>query len=307
MNRLLVVALCLGFITASRVKADTTGVFTYQNGSFTTIPNSTFDTPLGIDSSGGLLLAIDGNIGNPVLFNAGTFTSISVPGATTEAYAMSQNGTIFGSYIAGFSRFFFTDLNGSFSNFDLPGLPRTTGNALINDKGRVLATNFSGNLDFIYDIQTAGIMPISFPGATATSLIAINNNGQVLGVAFGGAAGVVYFIYSGGSFTPLAFPAGCTPDSINDSDEIVGNCFKDGIFQGFLDKSGILTYIVYDGNSNLNDTLVSDINDSGEIVGTFSNVPESSTLSQLGIGLLFVAGLALHLKRPAIADSQTGR
>jgi len=34
-------------------------------------------------------------------------------------------------------------------------------------------------------------------------------------------------------------------------------------------------------------------------VGTFTDVPESSTLSQLGIGLLFVAGLALKRKQLA--------
>src|SRR6476620_5307015 len=189
MNRLLLGILCRGFISASRVKAD--GVFTYQNGSFATIPDSKFDTPLGIDSAGELLLATDGsNIGEPVLFSAGTFTSISVPGATTFAYSMSQNGTIFGSYVTN-TRIYFTDLNGSFSNFDLPGSPRTTVNALINDKGQIILSNSSCcNLpDFIYDIKTASITPISFPGATATSLIAINNNGQVLGVASGGAAG----------------------------------------------------------------------------------------------------------------------
>lgn len=109
----------------------------------------------------------------------------------------------------------------------------------------------------------------------------------------------MYFIYSAGAFTPLALPAGCTPDAINDSDEIVGNCLKGSVFQGFLDKSGILRYIVYNGNSNLNNTFISDINDSGEIVGSFTDVPESSTLSQLGIGLLFVAGLTLNLKRLA--------
>lgn len=299
MNRLFFVVLCLGFMCASRVKADTTGVFTYQNGSFATIPNSAFDTPLGIDSQGALLLATDGNIGNPVLFSADIFTSISVPGATTEAYSMSQNGTILGSYVTG-TRIYFTDLNGSFSNIDLPGFPRTTGNALINDKGQIIVSNFSCcNLpDFIFDIQTAGITPISFPGAI-TSLIAINNNGQVLGLASGGAVGVAYFIYSAGAFTPLALPAGCTPVGINDSDEIVGNCLKDGVFQGFLYKSGFLKYIVYDGNSNFNNTLISDISDSGEIVGTFTDVPESSTLSQLGIGFLFVAGLTLKLKRLA--------
>jgi len=235
MNRLLLVILCLSFISVSGAKADTTGVFTYQNGSFATIPNSTLDTPLGIDSAGELLLATNGNIGDPVLFSAGTFTSISVPGATTEAYSMSQNGTIFGSYVTN-TRVDFTDFGGSFSIIDLPGLPRTTGNALINDQGQIILSNASCcNLpDFIYDIKAASMTPLSFPRATTTSLIAINNNGQVLGVASGGAVGVVYFIYSGGTFSPLSLPAGCSPDGINDSGEIVGNCFNGGSFRGFL-------------------------------------------------------------------------
>jgi len=301
MNGRLLMVLYLSLICVSQVNADTTGVFTFQNGSFATIPNSTFDTPLGIDNAGELLLATNGNIFDPVLFSAGNFTSISVPGATTAAYSMSQNGTILGSYTAN-TLTYFTYLNGSINNIDLAGFPRTTGNALINDKGLVILSSFSccNQPDFIYDINTAGVTPISFPGATATSLIAINNNGQVLGVASGGAAGDLYFIYSAGAFTPLAFPAGCTPVSISDNDEVIGNCFKGGVFEGFLYKSGIFTYLVYNGNANSNNTLVSDINDSGEIVGTFSDVPESSTLSHLVMGLLFFAAMTLHLKRLAI-------
>jgi uncharacterized membrane protein len=292
------IVLWIGLICASQAKADSTGVFTYQAGSFTTIPGSALDTPLGIDSAGDLLLATVGNIGGPVLLSGGTLTIISVPAATTEAYSLSQNGTVFGSFITG-TRTFFTDLSGSFSDFAPPGSPRTTGNALINDKGQIILSNFSCcNLpDFIYDVHTASVTPVNYPGATVTSLIAINNNGQVLGEASGGASGLVYFIYDAGTFTTLSLPAGCTPDGINDSDAIVGNCLKDGIFKGFLDQSGVITYIVYDGNSNVNDTLISDINNSGEIVGTFSNVPEASTVSQLSIGLLFLAVLTLRTKR----------
>lgn len=282
--------LCLGLIIASQVRADNAGVFTYQNGSFTTISNSAFDTPLGIDNAGDLLLATDGNIGGPVLFSGGNLTPISLSGATTEAFSMSQNGTIFGSYITD-TRHYFTDLNGSITTFDLPGLPRTTGNALNNDEGQIIASNFNccNQPDFIYNVNTASASAVSFPGATDTSLIAINNKGQALGVASGGSSGLIYFVYSAGIFSALTLPTGCSPDGINSSDAIVGNCFSGNVLRGFIDKSGTLTYISYNGNSNVNSTLISDINDSGEIVGTFQNVPETSTLSHLGIGLLLVA------------------
>ena len=109
----------------------------------------------------------------------------------------------------------------------------------------------------------------------------------------------MYFIYDAGAFTPLALPAGCSPDGINDSEEIVGNCLSGGVFQGFLYKSGIITYITYENANPLNHTIIRDINDSGEIVGIFLDVPEASTLLQLGIGLLFLAGMTLRLKRLA--------
>lgn len=304
MNRQLLFLLSLSLMSTAVAKADSAGVFTYQGGSFATIPNSALDTPLGISSSGAILLASNGNIGDPVLLDGGTVTSISVPGATTEAYSMSPNGTILGSYITN-TRVYFTDLGGSFSTVNLPGSPRTTGNALINDNGQVILSNFSCcNLpDFIYNINTSSMTPVSFPGAAATSLIAINNKGQVLGVASGGAVGIVYFLYSGGSFTTLVFPSGCSPVGINDNDEIVGNCIKNGSFQGFLLSPGVFTYINYDGNSSFNNTLISDINDSGEIVGTFADVPEPITVSQLYIGLVVLAGLYLHRKRSSSSRS----
>jgi hypothetical protein len=61
------------------------------------------------------------------------------------------------------------------------------------------------------------------------------------------------------------------------------------MIQGFLDQSGSFTYLNYNGNSSLNDTIVSDINESGEIVGLFFNVPESGTFTSLAAGLLFLA------------------
>lgn len=291
------VGLGLSLIIGWQVRADSLGVFTYQDGSFTTIANSSSYTPLGIDAAGDLLLATDGNIGSPVLLSGGNFITVSVPGsALTEGLAISQNGTILGAYVTS-TRAYFVDLNGSITPIGLSGLTRTTGNALINDQGQILSSNSAccNQPDFIYNYHTGSVTPVNFPGATDTSLIAINNNGQVLGSA-ATSSGFVYFIDTAGTFSALNLPAGCSPDGINDSQEIVGNCFTEGLFRGFLDKSGVFTYITYNGNSNLNDTFISDINDSGEIVGTFQNVSESSTLSLVAAGFLFLA-VILQWKR----------
>ena len=293
-------------VVIPQVKADNVGIFTYQSGTFTTINNTELDTPIGIDGAGDLLLATDGNIGGPVLLSGGTFMPISVPGAPVGAfiagYALSQDGTIFGSYTWN-TRNFFTDLDGTFTIISLPGSPRTTGNALINDEGQIIASSFycCNQPDFVYDISTGVATPISFPGATDTSLIAINNNGQLLGVGSGGSAGTVYFVDTAGTFVPLTLPAGCAPDGINDSDEIVGNCFNGGVLQGFLDNSGTFTSIDYNGNSNVNDTLISDINDSGEIVGTYSDVPEPDTWALLLCGILALNLLTgvKHFRKPS--------
>lgn len=155
----------------------------------------------------------------------------------------------------------------------------------INDNGQIIGTSFFGSPDFVYDLSSDTVTPINYPGATHTSLISINDNGDILG-GYNSSGPTNYFIYDAGLFTPLSFPAGCTADGINDTGQIIGNCFNSGVSEGVVDNAGTITYINYNGNSDQNDTLITGINDSGEIVGMYYDVPEPSALLQLATELV---------------------
>ena len=228
------------------------------------------------------------------LFSAGTLVPISVGGGTTLALSISGDGTILGRYIY-YTSTYFTDLNGSINW--LTNTPGFLGG--INDESQIIGTSYDGQSEFVYDLSTGTVTTISFPGApssfpgySGTNLISINDEGAVLGTA-----GNVAFVYNGGTFTTLTLPAGCRPTDMNDNEQIVGNCTtiagNTAVSQGFLDNSGTLTYLDYNGNSNKNGTLVEGINDSGEILGTFSDIPEPSALVQLATGLACLMGLWL--------------
>jgi hypothetical protein len=92
---------------------------------------------------------------------------------------------------------------------------------------------------------------------------------------------------------------------MNSSDQIIGNCFHNGgaagfQFDGFLLSGGVFTPIDFT-NSDVNNTLLSRINDSGEIVGSYSDVPEPGTLTLLATGFLALLGT---FKRKLSAASQ---
>jgi hypothetical protein len=285
--------LCLILGTSSHVKADSSGVFTYQNGSFITINNSASDTPIGIDNAGELLLAIGGYPGPISLLNGSTLVPISLGPGFTGGYGISGNGTILGSYTLG-SRTYFTDLGGSITyvSSTASNLAFFTG---INDQGQLIGDSVMfGQSPIEYNLNTSTATTISFPGAITilpginipydtTHLISINNEGEILGEA----SGNIYFIYDAGTFTTLALPAGYHPVDMNDNGQIVGNYINgQGIIEGFLDSSGTLSYINFNGNSDVNDTIIEGINDSGEIVGLYSDVPEPATILFLGLSLI---------------------
>lgn len=99
---------CLGSLTGRRLRADdVSGVFTYQSGTFAVISSAALDKPLGIDSSGDLLLATQGNIGGPVLLTAGAVVPTSLPTGTLDAYTISENGTVFADHSVNGDRTYF--------------------------------------------------------------------------------------------------------------------------------------------------------------------------------------------------------
>lgn len=83
---------------------------------------------------------------------------------------------------------------------------------------------------------------------------------------------------------------------MNDIGTVAGSCFGAGSGAGFIDKNGLISYVNYTapGNGDVFYTQLSGINDVGEVVGSFSDVPEPSSLVSLLVGIAALALTALQ-------------
>lgn len=132
---------------------------------------------------------------------------------------------------------------------------------------------------------------VQYPGADYTSFRGISNSGQLVGYSYVGPTRQP-FTYSAGLFTPLNLPEGYIPSRINADDQIVGfyNNFRDG----FLYSEGVLSTIDYPGASS---TEAEGINDSGQIVGTYSELHS-------GGGFLYSGGEFSSIQYPGAISTE---
>jgi PEP-CTERM motif len=263
-------------------KADSFGNFTFQNGRFSSIDNvPSTDTPVGIDNAGDVLMAENNGT---VIVNGNTVTSLNIPGEITVLpLAISPDGTVLGRAI-NFTSTYFTQSHGTVTFYPTtPGF--LTG---LNDNSQFVGTSFDGQTNFIYDSKTGAITNV----ANSAYLVTINDQGTVLGRSAGPTRNS--FLYNAGVFTTLALPTGCVATAMNDNGTTVGDCLNGS---GFVDQNGTISYLDYSAPNNGDkfDTFLTGINDSGEIVGSFANVPEPGSLLLLGAGITALA-LAVSLK-----------
>lgn len=128
---------------------------------------------------------------------------------------------------------------------------------------------------------------IDYPGASNTSLAGIDNAGEIVG-SFVGTTGRYQpsFVLSGGVYSKIAYPGvGITiVRSINDAGQVVGYTVSDGnqSIEGFIYDIATATFatVSYPGQGAEGRTYPYFINDSGTIVGWFSD-PKSSFAFQL--------------------------
>jgi hypothetical protein len=269
------------FLIPKLAKADSFGNFTYQNGAFTTLSVPAQDYPVGIDNAGDVLMG-EGN--GTIIVNGNTVTSLNIPGEITVLpLAISPNGTVLGRAI-NFTSTYFSETQGTVTFY--PSAPGFLNG--VNDNGQFVGTTFDVQKNFIYDAKTGVVTNV----ANSTFLVSINDHGTVLGIATDRSN----FIYNAGVFTALALPIGCRATAMNDNGAVVGNCLQGNELEGFVDQNGKVTYLNYvaPNNGDVFDTNITGINDSGEITGSFTNVPEPGSLLLLGVGIAALALAALQ-------------
>jgi probable HAF family extracellular repeat protein len=222
------------------------------------------------------------------------FTTIDVPGASSDnASGINDSGQIVGS---------FTDANnwthgflysgGSFTTIDYPNTSKNSSGFFGGTEANGI--NNSGQVVGFHGPTTLGVAPgylysggsftsiSAMPNAFTSAAYGINDAGQIAGTSEL-TSGSYYpypsgswppegFLYSGGSFTPLAPPNSydSAASGINNAGQIVGGFANasNTKWAGFLYSGGSYSVINVPGSTS---TTASGINNAGQIVGNYTD------------------------------------
>jgi probable HAF family extracellular repeat protein len=122
---------------------------------------------------------------------------------------------------------------------------------------------------------------LDFPSARLTEAVGINDDGQVVGDYQDTAGNFHGFFWDAGLFLTIAFPDATTtgPTAINNVGQIVGyyfdsdvsETFPNGHTHGFIYRNGRFSVFDFSNGLATFPTFPADINDSGHIVGIYSD------------------------------------
>lgn len=284
------------------------------------------DAPL---SGGGFLVTYPNDINNsglivgnsssgPFSYQGGTFTNLASLPSTSTPKGVNDSGDMVGTvYIYPYHYGYLW--NGSSYTLKDPvrqisdgiSYPTSTHFEGINNNGVIVGYYYdfkTGEKGFYYDKD--GYHPLNIAGATLSTAYGINDQGLIVGqyqVSTGYTYGFIYDI-NHDTYQTLSYSAAGKTYSvvlydINNTGLMVGETMDfTGAYDGFVYDGKDFTFL-YDDKQSLHPHIYplvpEGINDNGDIVGWYSNVPYGfaasavplpSTLLLLGSGLLGLAG-----------------
>ena len=232
---------------------------------------------------------------------------------------VNDSGTIVGTYF-NVGRQAFILASGVFSTvaIDVDGTIESEGFRVsgINDSGEIVGDQVGPEFFILQSGITTLLSVTGVPTLNDTAADSINDLGQVSGSFFAALGHPQVFIRNtDGTFVTFDFPVAACESAmsdggagvfINDNGQLAGNCVdSQSNTYAFYGTPGNFTTFEIPGSAPLS-TEISGINDSGEIIGTFSNgqslegftafiVPEPSTLLFALTGFA-VAGVRVYFE-----------
>lgn len=202
------------------------------------------------------------------------YATIDIPGASgTAASNINNSGQIVGSYVDSLgSHAFVTDKRGGFTAIDFPGATGTSGFG-INNRGDVVGSYAdTAGTPHGFLLSNGGLITIDPPGSVFTLAFGINDLGQIVGEYDPGTGSLRGFLFDNGTFTNI--DQGVQPDGfsfteafgINNRGEIAGDFFDPNMFRSFIDRNNVFEQFEVPSQA---DTLMSAINDHGDVVGIY--------------------------------------
>ena len=226
----------------------------------------------------------------PIPYTFNTLSSLPVQNAfdvNSDPSGINNAGEIVGTYnnpntglTVGYlySAGMLTNLIDPSSGSDFP----LTAAAAINDLGQIVGRYNDGSGSHGFLDSDGSYTSLDDPlGIGSTVATGINNLQQIVGnysISSGSGRGSYGFLYSGGTYTTIDAPsdtgipalgiaATASIAGINDLSQIVGSYIDDNVEQGFLYSGG--SYTTLSDPSGDNRTVVTGINDAGQVVGWY--------------------------------------